>query len=364
MSDGILTVQKKKKVIAGLFTCDLDLHIAKATVDFKWTGPKIKQSLWWEICSFFEWTYATEKSESQVRLYVNSATQEWGAWAFPQKKGTGMTTEELPEHANWADGMARFPAPDWYYWGTVHHHCSTGAFQSGTDESNEREIEGLHITVGKIGSNRYDIDCRIYQMKWKLTVNMAEFWDVGPVAKLYVPEELYPTVARHQMCQPPPKDYAFPEEWKANYIAPPPPIISSVTAVVTPHWSHDHTASRMWVSDSQRLPNDMQYDLKTAAKQLMKWLKEPDTHPAHTLDFAIECLQTMEDDALMKEMTRLMWLHDVSPGALLHEFEGLILEEEANDAQKERQEEEAKDALAGEGGQYPNDGYPEHGFIS
>ncbi len=33
---------------------------------------------------------------------------------------------------------------------SAHHHCSASAFQSGTDEENERGQDGLHITVGRM----------------------------------------------------------------------------------------------------------------------------------------------------------------------------------------------------------------------
>jgi len=366
----ILTIKKQKKAVEGLFTCDLDLHIAKAMADFKWTGPKISQQLWWEICSFFEWTYATTKSESQVRLFVNGVTQQWGAWAFPQRKGTGMTTTELPDHERWAEGALKFPGPDWYYWGTVHHHCSMGAFQSGTDEANEKEIEGLHITVGKIGSLRYDIDCRLYQMKWKLTPDMSQFWDVGPTVKMQVPDELHPTVALYQMCTPPPRDWQFPVPWQENYLIPPPPvIITSAPTTVVPHWSDNHpttSQSRMFVNDDQRLPSDLKFDKERASEQLYAWLHGPDADPGHTINFAIETLQAFAQDKMFTEMARLMWLHDVSPDALLDQFEIYVeemelrkeLQEEAKAAQQEQANQLSQQN--GEGSPHNGDEYPFH----
>jgi hypothetical protein len=41
--------------------------------------------------------------------------------------------------------------------GTVHHHCSSSAFQSGTDHSDELSREGLHFTIGNL-DKPFDLD--------------------------------------------------------------------------------------------------------------------------------------------------------------------------------------------------------------
>jgi len=43
----------------------------------------------------------------------------------------------------------------------VHHHCSTSAFQSGTDEADEVDREGIHFTVGNLNTDEFDLHCRI-----------------------------------------------------------------------------------------------------------------------------------------------------------------------------------------------------------
>ena len=44
--------------------------------------------------------------------------------------------------------------------GTVHHHCSTSAFQSGTDEADETNREGFHFTIGNLDKEDIDIHFR------------------------------------------------------------------------------------------------------------------------------------------------------------------------------------------------------------
>ncbi len=370
-----VAVKKEHKSIPGVMTCQLDLHIEKATADYRWTGPKISQQLWFEILAFFEWTQAECKSESQVRLFVNSVTNEWGAWAFPQKANTGMSSNELPDHANWAAGAAKFAADlGWWYYGTVHHHCSAGAFQSGTDEQNEMTIDGLHFTVGKIGSPHYDLDYRLYQSKWKLKMpDLADFWDIGNAARAIIPVELYGTVAKHQMSVPPPKDFAFPTEWKENYITPPVIITPTYTptgrGTVTPHWSDDHmgfanTERRLFINDRQRLPSDITYDAKQAATQVLLWCAEAE-NAAYSPEEMLQLLEQLVEDRGLVELCRLMWLHDLSPGAFAQELDQRVAEEllkeelkEANENQKDAQAE--LDKLAGEGSHLNGYGMTNH----
>jgi hypothetical protein len=348
MSDSIIAVRKENKGIPNVMSCELNLHIAKATADYKWTGKKMPQDLWWQICAFFEWTYETCKSESQVRLFVNSVTGEWAAWAFPQERNTGMTTKELPDHPQFAIDRQRFN-DDWYYYGTVHHHCSMGAFQSGTDEENEKGQDGIHITVGKMGEVRYDVDIRVYQSRWKLPPpDMSMFWDIGS-ARLIVPEELHNTVARYQMTFPPPKDHAFPEEWKANYLVPPPPPVSQkVTQTHQPygtsHWTNQSTA-RQFQMDRDRTPPDTSYDLRLACGQMLEWV---DNHkdPRVTYNSIQNVLDAMAADDGIMEICRLLWIHDITPKGFSTQWDESVLDHELK---LENEANEKRSAPAGNG---------------
>jgi len=111
--------------------------------------------MWHQVMSFFRWTNKVMDSESQVRLYVNTKLGRWGAWAFPQEARTGMSAREIATPETPEQAVERFalwesqPSSDWVYFCTVHHHCSASAFQSHTDEENEKGQDGLHITVAE-----------------------------------------------------------------------------------------------------------------------------------------------------------------------------------------------------------------------
>lgn len=211
----------------GLYSVLFEHEIKATKGPFNWAGPKITQAQWNELLAFFKWTYDTEKSEAQARLFVHP-TLGWKIWAFPQKGGTGMTTKEI-ENEDFA--LQRAAIPEGYIaWGTVHHHCSSHAFQSSTDNHDEKSVDGLHITIGNMDEPMFDIHCRIYINKHKYEPNMSAFWDVGDEARdkmswlaelKYNVEEVINREARLQMCIPPDAaNSTFPELWKTNYILP------------------------------------------------------------------------------------------------------------------------------------------------
>jgi hypothetical protein len=243
MKSAVITQSSGKSVVekrsSGLFSCLLEHKVTETSANFQWTGPKISPAEWAKMMAFFEWTQETEKSEAQVRWYVHPV-QGWRCWAFPQKGGTSMTTLELPEHPSWAAQRSLFPDTEgWVYFKTVHHHCNCGAFQSGTDEADEKKQDGLHITIGNMDKPQRDIHCRLYIEGNKFEPMMESFWDIGDEVRAKADEftKLFGVtpdmnkVARLQMAQSsellrrqygiadaPEDQEDFPEQWKDNYI--------------------------------------------------------------------------------------------------------------------------------------------------
>lgn len=181
-----------------------------------WVGARIPLNVWREILKFFEDSYAAHKSETQVRLFYRASDGSWVAWAFPQEQGTGMTARELGDHAQFApqrEALGR----GYRAWGTVHHHCSSGAFQSGTDQSNEESQNGLHITVGHIGSAKYDLHGRVYLRKVKYEVNWAEWFEM-PERWSDLPVAVRSLALMEVLKEPPPDTVTYPPVWMENLI--------------------------------------------------------------------------------------------------------------------------------------------------
>ena len=199
----------------GLLKLNVEHTIKESKGEAHYTGPKISPVAWQQVLSFFKWTYSTAHSESQVRLFVNAASREWMAWAFPQEARTGMSAREL-DTPDSKKQRADIP-PEWVYFGTVHHHCSSGAFQSGTDLANENNQDGLHITVGRMDSSTlHDMHARFYLRGLGFEPDMSLFWDVGDDMREVCPPDVLDKVARWQMCKP--VSVPFPDKWKENVI--------------------------------------------------------------------------------------------------------------------------------------------------
>lgn len=126
-----------------------------------WKGAKLPYRLWKIISSFLRWTQDEHRSESQLRLYYSPERGKWKAIVLPQRISHGLSTEELREHPGRELAFAAVSDADgWYPAGTVHHHCNASAFQSGTDHRDEIAQNGLHITLGDLGSDKYTIHYR------------------------------------------------------------------------------------------------------------------------------------------------------------------------------------------------------------
>lgn len=210
------------KEVPGLLQCRIEYEVKTAKGRLEYAGPKFTSEMWNQVLSFFRWTHKEMHSESQVRLYVNLRLGRWGAWAFPQEARTGMTARELPVPETPELALTRFaswnsePSDDWLYFGTVHHHCSASAFQSSTDEQNERGQDGLHLTVGRMDAEHHDVHARFYLGGHCFEPDLSRFWPVDAGLAAMVPPGMLHELARFQMGAKITVD--FPDAWRANLV--------------------------------------------------------------------------------------------------------------------------------------------------
>ena len=212
---------------------DVTLPVVDKIPAVLWTGGRIPVALWREVLAFFKWSYDTTKSEVQVRLFYNPKTKEWKAHAFPQEKGTSLAAREIEKHPNREEDMALFKG--WRMWGTVHHHCSIGAFQSGTDRTDEESQAGIHITVGHMDKPEHDLHSRVSVIipgelneagdaivrpaqKLFLEPNLIDWFALNTESSAHIPVELHPIVLKHYLTRAATADEKFPDRWKDNVI--------------------------------------------------------------------------------------------------------------------------------------------------
>lgn len=305
---------RQLKKIDGIMSCMLTHDVVETEHEFKWHGPKLND-IWPEVLAFFKWTNDTMRSESQVRLFVNTQTQQWKAHAFPQKARTGMNAKEITEgeegYEKTKEQRQMFSDTDgWYYWGTVHHHCSTSAFQSGTDQENERNQDGLHITVGFMDKEQHDIHARMYISGQKIREpNLLSlfFWDVGD-AYAGVPAHIRPLlpvncnelIARAQMGATPPAGTEFPEIWRTNVMDITPKVVAQYVApaVVQQNFGGNHYGvSRRPFCDRSK-PNFV-FDLRKGAEALALLVEsKPGLELKDALQILAELARVLDDDML------------------------------------------------------------------
>lgn len=200
----------------GLDSAWREVPVQAAAPSFTFMGGKIPWEVWNQIHAQFEWCNREHHCESQCRLFYHEQRRTWKAWFFKQTK-TGMTSKELPLDAN-EPNYQRLIREGFQEFGTWHHHCGAGAFQSGTDHTDEKDRPGLHCTTGGINSTRYTLHTRFThvgpgfkQMYEKL--DMTEFFDI-PAQYQSLPAEIKAKLVDYLLVQPPPPDTVFPEEWK------------------------------------------------------------------------------------------------------------------------------------------------------
>jgi hypothetical protein len=220
-----------------LFVTFSEIPVVEGSPGFEWKGGKFPLALWRQVTSFFEHTQLLYKCESQVRLYYNEKTLEWAAWAYPQKLRQGLYTKEIdeggtPELIALKDAQrGQFRSSQgWMEFGTIHHHCTSSAFQSGTDSGDEKNRTGLHITVGNIGSKKYDLHFRVtykegdtYSFYTGKEIDIAE-WFETPAGIMAIPAKYRRKINIADAVEDELKvvdaSVPFPEEWKKNLIEP------------------------------------------------------------------------------------------------------------------------------------------------
>lgn len=203
--------------MVGLIQGKLSYEMKGATSDAKWIGGVITPDVWHPVLAWFKSVNDGMHSECQVRLYYNAQTKKWAAWAYPQEARTGMSAREIDNPAA-ATQREQFKGSEgWLYSGTIHHHCSSGAFQSGTDLANEKNQDGLHITIGLLNRDQYELHARFYLGGNEFSPALSAFWDIGEI-KNQLPADSYETVARYQMTKPAPPGTEWPIVWNENLI--------------------------------------------------------------------------------------------------------------------------------------------------
>lgn len=120
-----------------------------------------------QIEAYFRAAYEKYKGEAVVLLYFNPVKKDWMV-NVPKQKVRGM-------HVDYDPVQCPGEIDGYFLASSVHSHAGASAFHSGTDDKDEVEFDGLHITIGNV-----DKAARSYSARWMLgkTVFTADLKDV------------------------------------------------------------------------------------------------------------------------------------------------------------------------------------------
>lgn len=175
-----------------------------------WKGKPIPYDTWRQIISFFKAQYKKCDAEGMVRGYYNEQTKKWLFHAFPQEY-SGLAVMDKLDDAQYA----QYIGEGFILAATVHHHCTTTAFQSGKDHEDETTKTGIHITVGEIDKPEMDFHCRIVVNKMMYKGYIADIVDVplGYLGKMKLTNEFMEDLLGIMLSQ---GDVEFPAIWLEN----------------------------------------------------------------------------------------------------------------------------------------------------
>lgn len=123
----------------------------------KWKGPKLPWNLWQEMLAWCQVTQEKFGSEALVMLFFDVEKNEWSHW-YPPQITNGLAVEADDTADEYKEQRKAYPD---LQFGTLHHHCTAGAFASGTDQKDEEDREGLHFTIGNLDKDQFSVHFRI-----------------------------------------------------------------------------------------------------------------------------------------------------------------------------------------------------------
>ena len=122
-----------------------------------WEAEPIPLKMWRELTAFLKWAYDEHKCEAQVRLAYNPETREWRTAVLPQTIMAGLASKEFETDVDRETALKESGINDGFgFVGTVHQHCASPAFQSGTDHKDELKQPGYHVTLGRLHTKQAD----------------------------------------------------------------------------------------------------------------------------------------------------------------------------------------------------------------
>lgn len=144
----------------GFFTTVREVHGISLLEEYNTNSvlynlPKIDAVTCAKIKLFFQLVVEKYRSESVVILYYNQELNSY-ATAVPQQTINHASAVYIRKGLTANEHLQGYVPI-----GTIHSHCDFGAFHSGTDDSDETDWDGLHITFGNNDLEDFSITASI-----------------------------------------------------------------------------------------------------------------------------------------------------------------------------------------------------------
>lgn len=156
----------KKKL--GLIDCIVPVDTISVLEDIKpyakMSIPKIPADIFAQITAFFRAIYDEYRAESMALMFLNPKTNEYYIHIPYQKVSTGG----IEYHRG-------FVLENYVMVCSIHSHANFGAFHSGTDHDDEKNFDGLHITIGKLGNEFVEIASSIMANGTRFKVDPLDY---------------------------------------------------------------------------------------------------------------------------------------------------------------------------------------------
>jgi len=144
-SDGIKI--HKEGILSGLAKIDQIAPLADVDANIKLNLPKVPAIIMKRAWHFFDSVFSKIRSESEVCLLYNKEENKYDLYCPIQKVSHGAVHYEM------GDTFTNERPEGYNLVGTIHSHCDFSAYHSGTDLDDEKNFDGIHITIGHVNSD-------------------------------------------------------------------------------------------------------------------------------------------------------------------------------------------------------------------
>lgn len=149
-------VRKESRLISGLVNAKsidflADPHKGNAPV---LNIPKIPALQLMRAFHFFRKVFSEYKAEAELMIIYNRETQEYDFYCPTQNVSGGHV------HYNLLESVGKLPK-NYSMVGTIHSHCDFSAYHSGVDVDDEKDQDGLHITLGHVNKDEFSFSASL-----------------------------------------------------------------------------------------------------------------------------------------------------------------------------------------------------------